>query len=195
MNSLNEWKEMKEQLALLNNKLEKESIVNERLMRTIMKDKARSLRKKAIIEAIITIIGIPYFLWVVPELLGLSLYLCVFVAIMMALALVYNYIIHSNFHPDSFMSDNLVKARQDTLRMKKLYANWTKYIGIPFAITFFCWFIYEIMHIMHGAALQSALWGMCVGLAIGLPFGIYQYRRVQRTADEILQQIEDLTAL
>ena len=64
MNTYTELEEMRAQLAILNKKLKKEAIVNERLMRSSMKDKAWTLRRKAIIEAIITIIGIPYFICV-----------------------------------------------------------------------------------------------------------------------------------
>ena len=55
-----ELQEMKEQLAILTQKLEKETIVNERLIRQSMKDKASTIRRKAIIESIVTLIMIPY---------------------------------------------------------------------------------------------------------------------------------------
>ena len=41
-----ELQEMKEQLAILTQKLEKETIVNERLLRQSMKNKASSIRKE-----------------------------------------------------------------------------------------------------------------------------------------------------
>ena len=90
MNTYTELEEMRAQLAILNKKLKKEAIVNERLMRNSMKDKAWTLRRKAIVEAIITIIGIPYFIWVMPNLLGLSTDFCIFTCFFMILALGYN---------------------------------------------------------------------------------------------------------
>lgn len=42
-----EWQEMKEQIALLKKTIEKQDIVNDRLMRTAMKRKMRSLNREA----------------------------------------------------------------------------------------------------------------------------------------------------
>ena len=66
-----ELQQMKEQLAILTKKLDKETIVNERLMRQAMKSKASSIRKQAIIESVITLIMIPYTIWIMPEVIGI----------------------------------------------------------------------------------------------------------------------------
>lgn len=188
-----EFEEMKAQLALLNKKLEQETIVNERLIRRSMKEKASSLRRKAIVESIISAIMIPYFIWVMPELIGLSTGFCVFVCFMLALALGYNYYIHSHFRPDEFVYGNLVKAKKNTLMLKKFYANWLKFIGIPFIIVFLGWFAFEIKQHFQGEELQSVLGGMVIGLVLGVIIGTYRYLKTQRMADDILDQIEELS--
>ena len=86
-----ELQEMKEQLAILTQKLEKETIVNERLIRQSMKDKASTIRRKAIVESIVTLIMIPYFIWVMPNVIAISTGLCCFTCFFMVLALVCNY--------------------------------------------------------------------------------------------------------
>ncbi len=188
-----EFEEMKAQLALLNKKLEKETIVNERLIRRSMKEKASSLRRKAIVESIISAIMIPYFIWVMPELIGLSTGFCIFVCFMLALALGYNYYIHSHFRPDEFVYGDLVKAKKNTLMLKKFYANWLKFIGIPFIIVFLGWFAYEIKQHFQGEELQSVLGSMVIGLVLGVIIGTYRYLKTQRMADAILDQIEELS--
>ena len=193
MERYNEFEEMKAQLALLNKKLEQETIVNERLIRRSMKEKASSLRRKAIIESVVSAIGIPYFLWVMPELLGLSTGFCLFVCFMLALALGYNYYIHSHFRPDEFVYGDLIKARKDTLMLKRFYSNWLKFIGIPFIIVFIGWFAYEVSQHFQGEELQSILGGMTIGLVLGVIIGSYQYLKTQRMADDILTQIEELS--
>ena len=192
MERYNEFEEMKAQLALLNKKLEQETIVNERLIRRSMKEKASSLRRKAIVESIISLIMIPYFIWVMPGLCGISVEFCAFVCFFLVLALGYNYYIHTHFRPDKFAHGNLLEARQDTLMLKKFYANWLKFIGIPFIVVFFAWFIHDMAQVIHGEALQGVLGGMAIGVVIGSIVGIYRYRKTQRTADEILAQIEEM---
>ena len=187
-----ELQQMKEQLAILTQKLDKETIVNERLMRQAMKSKASWLRRKAILESAITLIMIPYFIWVMPGLCGISVEFCAFVCFFLVLALGYNYYIHTRFRPDKFAHGNLLEARKDTLMLKKFYANWLKFIGIPFIVIFLCWFVHDITKAIHGEELQGALYGMAVGVVIGGIIGIYRYRKTQRTADEILEQIEEM---
>ena len=193
MERYNEFEEMKAQLALLNKKLEQETIVNERLIRRSMKEKASSLRRKAIVESIISLIMIPYFIWVMPQLIGLSTGFCLFVCFMLALALGYNYYIHSHFRPDEFVYGDLIKAKKDTLMLKKFYANWLKFIGIPFIIVFLGWFAFEIKQHFQGEELQSILGGMTIGIVLGVIIGTYRYLKTQRMADDILTQIEELS--
>ena len=187
-----ELQQMKEQLAILTQKLDKETIVNERLMRNAMKNKASWLRRKAILESAITLIMLPYFIWVMPGLCGISVELCVFTCFFMVLALGYNFYIHTHFQPEKFTHGNLLEARQDTLMLKRFYANWLKFIGIPFIVVFFAWFIHDMAQVIHGEALQGVLGGMAIGIIIGGIIGIYRYRKTQRTADEILAQIEEM---
>ena len=193
MERYNEFEEMKAQLALLNKKLEQETIVNERLIRRSMKEKASSLRRKAIVESIISLIMIPYFIWVMPQLIGLSTGFCLFVCFMLALALGYNYYIHSHFRPDEFVYGDLVKAKKNTLMLNKFYANWLNFIGIPFIILFLGWFAFEIKQHFQGEELQSILGGMAIGLVLGVIIGTYRYLKTQRMADDILTQIEELS--
>ena len=193
MERYNEFEEMKAQLALLNKKLEQETIVNERLIRRSMKEKASSLRRKAIIESVVSLIMIPYFIWVMPQLIGLSTGFCMFVCFMLALAIGYNYYIHSHFRPDEFVYGDLVKAKKNTLMLKKFYANWLKFIGIPFIIVFLGWFAYEIKQHFQGEELQRVLGGMAIGLVLGVIIGTYRYLKTQRMADDILTQIEELS--
>ena len=193
MERYNEFEEMKAQLALLNKKLEQETIVNERLIRRSMKEKASSLRRKAIIESVVSLIMIPYFIWVMPQLIGLSTGFCMFVCFMLALAIGYNYYIHSHFRPDEFVYGDLVKAKKNTLMLKKFYANWLKFIGIPFIIVFLGWFAFEIKQHFQGEELQSILGGMTIGIVLGVIIGTYRYLKTQRMADDILTQIEELS--
>ena len=187
-----ELQQMKEQLAILTQKLDKETIVNERLMRRAMKEKAGYIRRLAIIESIIITLSIPYFIWIIPNAQGMSVGFCGFTCLFLILALVYNYYIHRNFCPQDFTQGNLLDARKKTLRLKQLYANWLKFISIPFLFVWIGWLMYEMSFRYHGETLQAMMAGVIAGMVIGGIIGIKQYNKVQRTADEILEQIEEM---
>ena len=188
-----EFEEMKAQLALLNKKLEKEAIINERLIRRAMKNKAWGIRRKIMVESIACLIMIPYFIWVMPTT-GLSMVFCCTVAFFMLLALVYNVYIYKDFSPQEFLLGSLVEARRKTLKLKRLYSSWLKFVGIPFIVLFFSWFVYDRSQVYQGEDLGGHITAGVVGGVIGGIVGTFQYRKIQRTADEILQQIEDISS-
>ena len=72
--------EMKEQLLLLTRKLEKETIVNERMIRRSMKEKADRLNRRLIVEIIVCLIMIPFVICVLPNFSKVSMPFCIFSA-------------------------------------------------------------------------------------------------------------------
>lgn len=188
-----ELQEMKAQLELLTKKLERETIINERLIRRSMKEKAHYLRRGIILESLVCVMMIPFFIWILPKFSSPhSIYFCSFCAAFMALALVYNYYMYREFHTKDFAKVNLIEARKSTLKFKRLTQRWTFCIGIPFLMVFIPWFVYENMQVYKGEMLELVLIFAAIGLLIGSVIGIYQFNKTLRTTDEILMQIEEL---
>ena len=184
--------EMKAQLALLTQKLEQETIVNERLIRRSMKEKANKLSRNIIIESLVCIMMIPFFIWILPNISPHSMYFCAFSVAFMVLALCYNYYMYREFHTKDFSEANLIEARKATLKFKRLTRKWTYCIGIPFLMVFIPWFVYENAQVYKGEMLEIVLIFSGCGLLIGGAIGIYQFNKTLRTTDEILMQIEEL---
>ena len=187
-----ELQEMKVQLELLTKKLERETIVNERLIRHSMKEKANTLRRNIIIESLVCIIMIPFFIWILPKISPHSMYFCTFSTAFMALALGYNYYMYREFHTKDFSESNLIEARKATLKFKQLTRRWSFCIGIPFLMIFIPWFVYENAQVYKGEMLELVLIFAAIGLLIGGVIGIYQFNKTLRITDEILMQIEEL---
>lgn len=187
-----ELQEMKVQLELLTKKLERETIVNERLIRHSMKEKANTLRRNTIIESLVCIIMIPFFIWILPKISPHSMYFCTFSTVFMVLALAYNYYMYREFHTKDFSEANLIEARKATLKFQRLTRRWTYCIGIPFLMVFIPWFVYENAQVYKGEMLKLVLIFAAIGLFIGGVIGIYQFNKTLRTTDEILMQIEEL---
>lgn len=187
-----ELQEMKAQLALLTQKLEQETIVNERLIRRSMKEKANKLSRNIIIESLVCIMTIPFFIWILPNISPHSMYFCNFSVAFMVLALCYNCYMYCEFHIKDFSEANLIEARKATLKFKRLTRKWTYCIGIPFLMVFIPWSVYENAQVYKGEMLEIVLIFGGIGLLIGGAIGIYQFNKTLRTTDEILMQIEEL---
>lgn len=189
--------EMKEQMALLKQKLEKETIVHEQLMRKAMRVKAYSLRTKAILESILALTVIPVFTWVMHSLFHFSIALCLFFGIVVTCAQIYSYYIHHHFRPKDFINNSVIEAKKETLRLKTYYANWLKYISIPFDITFLTWFIYEAIQLSQANNTSTIIFSISFVVIFITVFilAMGQYFKIQRTADEIIGHIEELCRL
>lgn len=187
-----ELQEMKAQLEMLTKKLEQETIVNERQIRQSMKDKANYLHWFLIRESIISIIGIPFFIWILPNISKISMLFCATCAIFLAIELFYNYYLFRRISPNKFAGDNLIEARKETLNFKQQTLKWTFWFEVPFVIVIFILFIYEKSHFHDGVILNIALTSGIIGFIIFASISYYHLRKLLRTTNEILSQIEEL---
>ena len=187
-----EMLEMKEQLSLLIKKLDKETIVNERMIRRSMKEKADRLNRRLIVEILVCLIMIPFFICVLPNLSKVSMPFCIFSAGFFALGVLYNFYMYLRFRPQKFIEGNMIEARRDTLNFKKQTLRWTYCIGIPFLVVYIAWFVYEKMQYYQGEILKIVLVSALIGFLIGGAIGINIFVKTLRVTDDILMQIEEL---
>lgn len=186
-----ELMEMKEQLSILTKKLEKETIVNERLMRRATKEKISKMQRRALIKGVVIGLCIPYTIGVC-HLVGLSLWLCGFTVLMLVIALYTDYRIHRNIHSDEAMYGNLLDVQKKVLRIKQAYKDWLKF-SIPILTLWLIYFWYETFQ-LPDIPKESIFIGSISGGIIGGFIGFLQYKKMQRSADEILEQIEEMQA-
>ena len=184
-----ELMEMKEQLSILNKKLEKETIVNDRLMRRAMKNKISKMQRHALIKGIFIVLAMPYNICCL-HVIGTSPWFNAVSICSLITALLYDYRIHKNLHSNEAMYGNLMEVRKKVLSIKQAYKNWLK-ISIPFIIIWFSWFLYELFQLPH-IPKDVIFTGVVFGGTIGGIIGTLQYKKMQRTTDEILQQIEEM---
>lgn len=187
-----EMLEMKEQLSLLIKKLDKETIVNERMIRRSMKEKADRLNRRLIVEILVCLIMIPFFICVLPNLSKVSMPFCIFSAGFFALGVLYDFYMYLRFRPQKFIEGNMIEVRRDTLNFKKQTLRWTYCIGIPFLVVYIAWFVYEKMQYYQGEILKIVLVSALIGFLIGGAIGINVFIKTLRTTDDILSQIEEL---
>lgn len=187
-----EMLEMKEQLSLLIKKLDKETIVNERMIRRSMKEKADRLNRRLIVEILVSLIMIPFFICVLPNLSKVSMPFCIFSAGFFALGVLYDFYMYIRFSPRKFIEGNMIEARRDTLNFKKQTLRWSYCIVIPFLVVYIAWFVYEKMQYYQGEILKIVLVSALINFLIGGAIGINIFVKTLRATDDILMQIEEL---
>ena len=182
--------EMREQIATLRSKLEKEQIVTERLLKQAMKKRIGIIRRQAVKEYImVCICFILYpFLYYVANLsvLFLSTSLLIFVGCVTA-----------TWYFQRPINDKLLGEDVDTVvrvmtKLKRQYQLWI--IGaMPIMIPWVFWFWKEYTTAMNVPEevsyfmLGTIIVGACIGGAIGYSWD----RKVIRSCNEIIAQLKE----
>ena len=184
---------MRQQMTTLKNKLNKQEIVNDRLIRRSMKNEVNTITRRYYIIMALGLFMIPYGYWCFVKLCGLSLFFWIVTSIFMLVCVGATYYTLRKINDPNMMNRNLVEARKKVASAKKFEANWL-FFGIPAVVLWLGWFLYETYQLHGGAFSNGLFWGGCIGGIIGAICGLSLNFKTQRQYQDIIDQIEDLTA-
>ena len=191
ISTMDTLEEMKEQLALLHQKLDNERIINDRLVRRVISRNAGRINRDGLLITIIAAIGIPYCIFAFSWM-GISWLFSAVTAVFLLIAIIYTYYSHRMMRTEHLAACTLAEVTERIVRMKLLHARWLRF-SIPFLIVWAIWFANEILSLTGTTDEErhAILIGGVVGGVIGAVMGIITYRRTQRLANEILDEIKD----
>ena len=196
-NNMQEMEQMRSQLNLLKQKLDKQEIVNDRLMRQSMRQKMSWINKYRWLALLAFPVVALCFLPMTFQL-GLSWWLYGFTVLFVAVDAVLDWHVNRTSDRD-FMRGNLMETAQRLTRMKQI-RNQQLLFGMIVLVVWMGWLVYEVYMAGHSAPAGSDLlpvsWcylgGIFVGGVIGLILGLKIFFKMQRTNDEIIEQIEEM---
>jgi len=184
-----ELETMRAQIALLKDKLDKETIVSDKLLRDTMRHKARNINANAWVSVGASIFVIFWALTFLPSE-GFSWWFAGATILMMLVCDFFTWKYHKDVNAKTMNSDLLTVAKV----MKQLrdnYKKWLKY-SIGLIAVWFVWFAVEYCILLSDwrVALFMII-ALLVGLAIGGFIGLKMHNSVIRNAEEIISQIEE----
>ncbi|WP_300728070.1 hypothetical protein [uncultured Bacteroides sp.] len=182
-----EFEEMKRQCMLLKEKLDKEAIVNEKLIRSSMQDKVSYIVRRKRIVMLIAIVGLFYCTYIF-SILGFSMFLRIFTCIFLLVAVGYNYYSSKGMDSQRVVSGNLLEVSEALVRMNLLGIRWF-YFAIPTVLFWLGWFIYECFQTEGGSYMA---YGGIGGFIVGAIIGLRLYFSMRRKSKEVISQIEEL---
>ena len=192
MNNENfELENMRQQMDTLKKKLDQQEIVNDRFIRHSMEKTAGNISRRYYAIMALCLLMIPYSYWAFVMLNGFSIPFWIYTCIVMLVCLGGTYYNSRNLDLD-MMANSLVDVRRHMARAKKFDANWL-FLGIPLAIAFLGWFMYESYQLHPNALSNGLFWGGCIGGVLGAIWGFSLHFKTQRQYQEIIDQIEDIT--
>ena len=185
--------QMSSQIGMLKQKLEQQTIVNERHIRNSMKSKISDLNRTVrgtIFAGIFAVLFAPMTFYIQ----GCSLLFVIGTAVMLAVCLGLTIVQKINLGRMTDLSQsNLIETAERLSRTRTHYKEWYK-IAIPMLLAWVGWMIYEMVNAI-GIESPTAIGFYCgagVGLIIGGVIGARINRKVVQQANEILAQIEEL---
>lgn len=187
-----ELEAMRQQITELKNKVDSQGRLNEDLIKKAIQGKMKGLHKMSLIIAIFALLSIPLYIWMKFDL-GLSWPLTIASILLLMGSVAGEY--WANQIDVMHMGDDMVETARRLIQMKNKRSLAQK-VGVAICIPWIIWFAYECytssVLVSQGASMGMII-GLCVGGIIGGTIGIIIYNKMQRTNDEMIDQINDLT--
>ncbi len=198
MNNMQELEEMRNTLSSLKNRLEKQEIVNEQLLRRSMKSKMSWIKRYLWVSLLfIPIVALCFLPMTIMLKLSWWLYGC---TILFVTACVCTDWYVNHFNSENFLSGNLKETAYKLRDMKKLRVK-VEIVSCILLVFWIVWLGWEMYTKGQAAPADSmerglsigGLIGGGIGLVIGGALGLTIFFKMQRTNDEIIDQIEEIT--
>ena len=184
-----ELDEMRQQMAILKDKLENQTIVNDRFIRRSIKRGVSTINKRYLVLGIIALAMIPYGYWAFVMIAGLSVALWLASCLMMLIVVGFMIYNSRDMRDNALMSGNLLDVKRKVTLAQKRDANWL-WFGIPMALAWGAWAVYEMSQKMGD---NEYIVPCCiVGVLVGALIGLKVHFKTQSRFNEIIEQIEDL---
>lgn len=183
--------EMREQIATLRSKLEKEQIVTERLLKQAMKKRIGIIRKQAVKEYIMACVGLILFPFM-HYALNLSVTFVAATLLMVACSVAATWYFQRSINEELLNEDVDTVVRVMT-KLKRQYQLWIVTVTPIIMIPWCFWFWKEYTTAMNVpeevsyAMLGTIIVGACIGCTIGLSWD----RKVIRSCNEIIAQLKE----
>lgn len=198
-NNNNELEIMRTQLESLKSQLAQQEIVTENLIIDAMKKKMTWIKKFTIFQ--VCLLPVLAIVWaVLVPICGISWWNYAFLVIMCSLDVYADYRINVRaLSDDDYLRGNLVSTVKKLMQMKR-YRALHMTICIPLVIVWLLWAGIEAYNALPEASstfqeafISGGIVGGVIGGICGLIFVFSIYRKMQRTNDEVIAQINDLT--
>lgn len=197
-NNMTELEQMREQMNAFKSRLDKQQIVNEQLVRNSMGSKMSWIKNFIWIEiALVPILLIIMAMFHASE--GLSWWLFAFLAIGLIADVIGDYIIN-RMPKGQLLGGDLVATSQLLMKMKKQRSKWFV-AGVIFMSIWCVWFIIEIVMKLnkfcnepdHNLVVGIMVGGLVIGALIGFFIAWIILRKMQKTNNQIIEQINQIT--
>ena len=191
---MDELQERREQLAALKEKLNKQEVVNERLIRDVLSQKMKVINKNGWISGICGLFVITFGNFMFYQM-GLSTCFLIGTTVMMLFCIATTWISHSWINSNEIVNGDLLRVAKQAQRLQRVYKKW-KYIALPMILVWATWLGLEYAaEVKDTAMVISMMSGAVIGGLVGGIIGFKQNKKVINELDEMIRHIEEISDL
>ena len=191
---MDELQEMREQMAALKEKLNKQEVVNDRLIRDVLSQKMKVINKNGWISGLCGLFVITFGNFVFYQM-GLSTWFLIGTAAMMIFCVATTWISHSWINSNEIANGDLLQVAKQAQRLQRVYKNW-KYIALPMTLVWATWLGLEYAaEVKDTTMVIGMMSGGVIGGLVGGIIGFRQNKKVINELDEMIRHIEEISDL
>ena len=188
--NMNELEEMRRELQVLKEKVERKGVLNEQLVRQSIKDKMSDIRRTVYKLLVVVLLAIPLWIFIKYQH-NLSWPFTIFTILMMSVSAGFDWYI--NRMDDASIGGDLKDTARRLVEMKKRRSLQEKIGCFVMLPLWMVWAGYEFYHnIADSTEALCLVIGMLVGGVVGLAIGLSIFFKWQRKNDEMIEQINNL---
>ena len=188
-NEFLELEQMRSQMNELKTMLKEQTIVNEKMMRRVMRGKYNKVRNDIRFSIVFALVAMPLTLFVLVSIRMPMWFSVVTVAFLLTAFCASVYALR--FVSDDMMAGNLTSVAIHMVQYKRFGVRWLSF-GIPFLVLWMCTFFYLISLEADGEYLHGIICGGIVGALIGCILGAVNYIQNLRRMNSIIRDIKEL---
>lgn len=187
-----ELEEMRNQINILKEKLDKQSIINNTLLKKSMKTKVNTIHSQGWKSVACGLLSIVIFTFL-HFAIGLSLTFVTCTIVLMLFCIWGTWYSHLPLREHDFMGQDVRTTILAFSTVKRRYKLWLYYITPPTCILWVLWCCHEYVKTLnmpetHAKYFYALIIISCI---IGMAVGYSWYRKVVNTCDEAITQIEE----
>lgn len=192
-----EFEQMREQLDIMKRKLKQQEIINDSLISQAMSDRMSWIKKYVWVEAFVLIPVIILMYIPIVCVFGISWWIYVLIVLSCIVDTYFDYRINK-MNPADWLAGNLVETGRKLVEMKRRRLI-QFVVSVTSIIVIMGLFGYELMTSSCGLLADDAIVrtgttiGFSIGVVIGLVVAYVIFRRMQRTNDTLIRQIDEMS--
>lgn len=188
----NELEEMRQQLALLKDKLSQQEIVNEQIVRKAVTGKINALARMRRVKRFWLVACIIFVPVMLIKAIGLPAWFAIATDVFFAFSLFYHEYYMDGIDDHNLSTRGLLQVSQRAARLKRQTKRWL-FIGIPLLLVWMATFCYLINnYTWFEIADNEIAIGLVTGLIVGALLGFLMYSKQQRMVDDLQDAIDDM---